>query len=250
MLAAGSSTHANRYNTGVDQGTTGDSFMRILVVEDEENIVEYLRKSLTSEGFVVDTATDGLTALDMALTQNYDAITLDIMLPGMNGYDVCKRLREEGIATPVLMLTAKDGEYDEADAFDIGADDFLRKPFSLVVLVARLNALFRRGPVGATGKLQVSDLVLSPSTKKVERAGVPIELTPREFALLEYLMHNQSIAISKAQLLEHVWGVDYAIDENVVEVYVGYLRKKVDAPFDEPLIHTIRGVGYWLGQER
>lgn len=223
--------------------------MRILVVEDEANIVEYLRKSLQAEGFVVDVATDGPTGLDMALTQNYDAITLDIMLPGMNGYDVCKEIRAADINTPILMLTAKDGEYDEADAFDIGADDFLRKPFSLVVLVARLQALFRRSSAKGGAKLEVGDLVLDPFAKRVERAGTPIELTAREFSLLEYLMHNQSIAISKAQLLEHVWGVDFAADDNVVEVYIGYLRKKIDAPFSEPLIHTIRGVGYWLGQE-
>ena len=223
--------------------------MRILVVEDEVNIVEYLRKSLKSEGFAVDIATDGNTALDMALTQDYDAITLDIMLPGMNGYDICKEIRAAGITTPILMLTAKDGEYDEADAFDIGADDFLRKPFSLVVLVARLRALLRRGPVGRSGTLEVGDLSLDPATKQVERAGEPIELTAREFSLLEYLMHNENIAISKSQLLEHVWGLDFAADDNVVEVYIGYLRKKIDAPFDTPLIHTIRGVGYWLGED-
>ena len=223
--------------------------MRILVVEDEAHIVEYLRKSLSAEGFAVDAATDGNTGLEMALSESYDAITLDIMLPGMNGYDVCKEIRAAGIDTPILMLTAKDGEYDEADAFEIGADDFLRKPFSLVVLVARLNALFRRGTSGKSGTLRVGDLELNPAKKRVERAGDTIELTAREFALLEYLMHNENIAISKAQLLEHVWGVDFAADDNVVEVYIGYLRKKIDAPYDTPLIHTIRGVGYWLGLE-
>ena len=223
--------------------------MRILVVEDEANIVEYLRKSLVAEGFAVDAATNGPDGLDMALTQDYDAITLDIMLPGMNGYDVCKEIRAAGIDTPILMLTAKDGEYDEADAFDIGADDFLRKPFSLVVLVARLHALLRRGVSSRGAALQVADLVLDPATKRVERAGDPIDLTAREFSLLEYLMHNKNIAISKAQLLEHVWGLDFATNDNVVEVYIGYLRKKIDAPYSEPLIHTIRSVGYWLGQE-
>ena len=223
--------------------------MRVLVVEDEANIVEYLRKSLVAEGFAVDTATDGNTGLEMALSQTYDAITLDIMLPGMNGYDVCKEIRAAGINTPILMLTAKDGEYDEADAFDIGADDFLRKPFSLVVLIARLQALFRRGSTAVRSSMQVADLTLDPFSKHVERAGQTIELTAREFSLLEYLMHNQNIAISKIQLLEHVWGIDFAADENVVEVYIGYLRKKIDAPFDKPLIHTIRGVGYWLGED-
>ncbi len=223
--------------------------MRILVVEDEANIVEYLQKSLAAEGFAVDTATDGITGLEMALSQTYDAITLDIMLPGMNGYDVCKEIRAAGITTPILMLTAKDGEYDEADAFDIGADDFLRKPFSLVVLVARLQALFRRGSNAVRNSMEVADLKLDPFSKRVERAGQTIDLTAREFSLLEYLMHNQNIALSKSQLLEHVWGVDFAADENVVEVYIGYLRKKVDTPFEKPLIHTIRGVGYWLGEE-
>ena len=223
--------------------------MRILVVEDEENIVDYLQKSLSAEGFVVDTATDGNTGLEMALSQSYDAITLDIMLPGMNGYAVCREIRDAGIETPILMLTAKDGEYDEADAFDIGADDFLRKPFSLVVLVARLHALIRRRASGGSAQLQVGDLTLNPASKKVARAGIPIELTAREFSLLEYLMHNQNIAISKSQLLEHVWGLDYAADDNVVEVYIGYLRKKIDAPFDTPLIHTVRSVGYWLGEK-
>ena len=223
--------------------------MRILVVEDEANIVEYLQKSLAAEGFAVDTATDGITGLEMALSQTYDAITLDIMLPGMNGYDVCKEIRAAGITTPILMLTAKDGEYDEADAFDIGADDFLRKPFSLVVLVARLQALFRRGSNAVRNSMEVADLKLDPFSKRVERAGQTIDLTAREFSLLEYLMHNQNIALSKSQLLEHVWGVDFAADENVVEVYIGYLRKKIDTPFEKPLIHTIRGVGYWLGEE-
>lgn len=224
--------------------------MRVLVVEDEENIVEYLQKSLVAEGFVVDTATDGNVALDMALEQTYDVITLDIMLPGMNGYDVCKHIREAGINTPILMLTAKDGEYDEADALDIGADDFLRKPFSLVVLIARLRSLLRRGSVGQqSAQITVGDLTLDTHSRSVTRAGDDIALTPREFSLLEYLMHNKNIAVSKTQLLEHVWGVDFAEDDNVVEVYIGYLRKKIDAPYDETLIHTIRGVGYWLGQE-
>lgn len=223
--------------------------MRVLVVEDEVNIADYLKASLEAEGFVVDIANDGNTGLDMALSESYDAMTLDIMLPGMNGYDVCKEIRAAGIQTPILMLTAKDGEYDEADAFDIGADDFLRKPFSLVVLVARIHALLRRGAKDRSGVLTVGDLTLDPSSKKVTRAGQPIELTLREFSLLEYLMHNQNIALSKSQILAHVWGIDFAADENVVEVYVGYLRKKIDTPFDPPLIHTLRGVGYWLGLE-
>lgn len=218
--------------------------MRVLVIEDERHISKYLTKSLEAEGFAVDCAYDGIAGLDKALAGSYDAITLDIMLPGMNGYKVCKELRDAGVNTPVLMLTAKDGEYDEADALDIGADDFLRKPFSLVVLVARLRALVRRGGSERGSVLQVSDLVLDPGERTVKRAGQSINLTPREFSLLEYFMANAGQALSKSQMLEHVWGVEYASDDNLVEVYVGYLRKKIDAPFDVPLIKTVRGVGY------
>ena len=218
--------------------------MRILIVEDEENIVSYLSKSLAAEGFVVDTALDGDTALEKALTGSYDAITLDVMLPGMNGYLVCRELRRAGVTTPVLMLTAKDGEYDEADALDMGADDFLRKPFSLVVLMARLRALLRRGSASKAGELTVGDLVLDPASKRVRRGDRQIELTPREFGLLEYLMINSPNPLSKSQLLERVWGIEFTGNENLVEVYVGYLRKKVDAPFGGHLIKTVRGFGY------
>lgn len=221
--------------------------MRVLVVEDEANIVDYLKASLEDEGFAVDVAYDGDTGLEMALTEAYDVITLDIMLPGMNGYNVCGELRAAGIATPVLMLTAKDGEYDEADALDIGADDFLRKPFSLVVLVARLRALLRRGASKGSARLQVADLTLDPASKAVERAGRRIELTPREFTLLEYFMYNAGQVLTKTQILDHVWSPGYLGGENVVEVYVGYLRKKIDQPFDGKLIATVRGAGYRLG---
>ena len=222
--------------------------MRVLVVEDEAHIVDYLKASLEDEGFAVDVAYDGDTGLEMGLSESYDVITLDIMLPGMNGYNVCGELRAAGIRTPVLMLTAKDGEYDEADALDIGADDFLRKPFSLVVLVARLRALLRRGARGSSPLLQVGDLTLDPASKAVQRAGAAIDLTPREFALLEYLMYNAGQVLTKTQILDHVWSPGYMGGENVVEVYVGYLRKKVDAPFGEKLISTVRGVGYRMGE--
>ena len=218
--------------------------MRILIVEDEQNIVSYLSRSLSAEGFAVDTATDGDTGLEKALAGAYDAITLDVMLPGMNGYQVCRELRAAGVTTPVLMLTAKDGEYDEADALDMGADDFLRKPFSMVVLLARLRAMLRRGSASRAGRLVVGDLELDASSKQVRRAGQRIELTPREFGLLEYLMVNSPNPLSKSQLLERVWGIEFAGNENLVEVYVGYLRKKVDAPFGTPLVKTVRGFGY------
>ena len=218
--------------------------MRILIVEDEQNIVSYLSRSLSAEGFAVDTATDGDTGLEKALAGAYDAITLDVMLPGMNGYQVCRELRAAGVTTPVLMLTAKDGEYDEADALDMGADDFLRKPFSMVVLLARLRAMLRRGSASRAGRLVVGDLELDASSKQVRRAGQRIELTPREFGLLEYLMVSSPNPLSKSQLLERVWGIEFAGNENLVEVYVGYLRKKVDAPFGTPLVKTVRGFGY------
>lgn len=223
--------------------------MRILIVEDESTLVTYLKKSLEAEGYTVDAALDGDTGLELALSGSYDAITLDIMLPGMNGYSVCREIRKAGISTPVLMLTAKDGEYDEADALDIGADDFLRKPFSLVVLVARIRALVRRGGTARGSELRVGDLVLDPAKRFVSRAGTSIELTPREFSLLEYLMHNVGQALSKAQILDHVWSPGFMGDENVVEVYVRYLRKKIDDPFGNPLIKTVRGVGYRIEED-
>ena len=222
--------------------------MRILIVEDERNVTSYLQTSLEAEGFAVDIAEDGEAGLGLALTNAYDAITLDIMLPGMNGYRVCEEIRKAGVETPILMLTAKDGEYDEADALDIGADDFLRKPFSLVVLIARLRALLRRGAGRAKASLRVGDLELDLSTKCAVRSGRRIELTPREFALLEYLMYNAGTVLPKAQILDHVWSPGFLGDENVVEVYIGYVRKKIDAPFDRKLISTVRGVGYRIGE--
>lgn len=179
--------------------------------------------------------------------QSYDAITLDIMLPGLNGYRVCQELRAAGVTTPIIMLTAKDGEYDEADAFDVGADDFLRKPFSLVVLLARIRALARRGGAARGKVLRVGDLTLDTTSRRVERGGVPIELTPREYALLEHLMLNPGVVLTRSQLLEHVWGASFMGSENVVEVYIGYLRKKIDGEDRTPLLETVRGVGYRMG---
>jgi hypothetical protein len=221
--------------------------MRVLIVEDDQKLVSYLKKSLEAEGLSVDVAFDGNVALDKALAQSYDVITLDIMLPELNGYRVCQNLRSSGVPTPILMLTAKDGEYDEADALDVGADDFLRKPFSMVVLLARIRALARRGGAAAGKVLCVGDLRLDMASKRVERGGSRIELTPREYALLEYLMLRRGIALTKAQLLEHVWGARFMGSENVVEVYIGYLRKKLDGSSRTSLIETVRGVGYRMG---
>lgn len=221
--------------------------MRVLIVEDDQKLVSYLKKSLEAEGLSVDVAFDGNVALDKALAQSYDVITLDIMLPELNGYRVCQNLRSSGVPTPILMLTAKDGEYDEADALNVGADDFLRKPFSMVVLLARIRALARRGGAAAGKVLCVGDLRLDMASKRVERGGSRIELTPREYALLEYLMLRRGIALTKAQLLEHVWGARFMGSENVVEVYIGYLRKKLDGNSRTSLIETVRGVGYRMG---
>ena len=221
--------------------------MRVLIVEDDQKLVSYLKKSLEAEGLSVDVAFDGNVALDKALAQSYDVITLDIMLPELNGYRVCQNLRSSGVPTPILMLTAKDGEYDEADALDVGADDFLRKPFSMVVLLVRIRALARRGGAAAGKVLCVGDLRLDMASKRVERGGSRIELTPREYALLEYLMLRRGIALTKAQLLEHVWGARFMGSENVVEVYIGYLRKKLDGSGRTSLIETVRGVGYRMG---
>jgi two-component system, OmpR family, response regulator len=223
--------------------------VRVLLIEDERLLADALANGLRDNGFAVQTARDGWSGYLAAVDDDFDVIVLDIMLPRLNGYEVCRRLRAEDVRTPILVLTAKDGEYDETDALDLGADDFLRKPFSYPVLVARLHALLRRSAPDQRMELSVRDLRLDPASRRVERDGRPIELTPREFALLEYLMHHAGETISKLSLLEHVWGAGWDRDANLVEVYVGYLRKKVDRPFDDPLIETVRGHGYRLAAD-
>jgi DNA-binding response OmpR family regulator len=220
--------------------------MRVLVVEDEKGLASALKRGLEGDGFAVDVALDGVTGLWHAKENPYDAIVLDIMLPGMNGYRVCAELREAGVWTPVLMLTAKDGELDEAEALDTGADDYLTKPFSFVVLLARLRALLRRSSQERPALLTAGDLVLDPARHTLRRGGTPIELTPREFGVLEYLMRRAGDVVPKAEILEHVWDFAFEGDVNVVEVYVGYLRKKIDAPFGRAALQTVRGVGYRL----
>lgn len=218
--------------------------MRLLVVEDEVKLAHSLRDGLIADGFSVDVVHDGTEALWMADTNTYDAIVLDIMLPGANGFVVCRTLRERDDWTPILMLTAKDGELDEAEALDTGADDYLRKPFSHVVLVARLRSLLRRGPDVRPTVLHVGDLTLDPGSRTCDRGGEDIPLTAREFSVLEYLMSNAGSTVSKQDILDHVWDVDFAGDANIVEVYVGHLRKKIDEPFGRTTIETVRGVGY------
>jgi two-component system, OmpR family, response regulator len=220
--------------------------VRVLVVEDEKRLARAIARGLEDHGFAVEIAHDGHSGYWQGRERSLDAIVLDILLPGLSGYDVCRQLRAAEIWTPILMLTAKEGEYDEADALDLGADDYLRKPFSYVVLVARLNALLRRGAPIRPSVLRAGGLVLDPGTRTVARGGVPIELTPREFSLLEYLMRCAGQTRSKYEILEHVWGADFDRGPNVVEVYIGYLRRKVDQPFDVVSIETVRGHGYQL----
>jgi DNA-binding response OmpR family regulator len=220
--------------------------MRILVVDDELSLASAVKRGLEADGFAVDVATDGVTGLWQATENPYDAVVLDIMLPGINGYRVCADLRAAGIWTPVLMLTAKDGDLDEAEALDTGADDYLTKPFSFVVLVARLRALLRRSGGERPAVLTAGDLVLDPARHLCRRGDADIELTPREFAVLEYLMRRAGDVVAKSEILEHVWDFAFEGDVNVVEVYVGYLRKKIDAPFGRRALQTVRGVGYRL----
>jgi DNA-binding response OmpR family regulator len=213
--------------------------MRVLVVDDERGLVAALRRGLTAEGFAVDAAHDGETGLAMAADRDYDAIVLDVMLPRRSGYEVVAALRADGISTPVLLLSAKDGEHDVADGLDVGADDYLTKPFSFVVLVARLRALLRRPADLRPAVLTSGDLVLDPATRTVTRAGVPVDLTARETALLEYLMRQQGRVVGKVELRDHVWDGP-GEDGNVVEVYVGYLRRKLG----RDAVLTVRGAGY------
>lgn len=218
--------------------------MRVLVVEDEQRLADALARGLRAEGFDVEVVGDGIEGYWRASERPYGAIVLDILLPGMNGYRVCRELRASGVTTPILMLTAKDGEYDEADALDLGADDFLRKPFSYVVLVARLHALRRRGSVSRPRLLVAGDLRFDPASRRCRRGATPIALSAREASLLEYLLDRGGDPVGKYELLDAVWGADADRDPNVVEVYIGYLRRKIDRPFGRTSIQTVRGVGY------
>jgi DNA-binding response OmpR family regulator len=217
--------------------------VRILVVDDEVRLASSVARALHAEGFDTDIVHNGLDAVWQANEVDYGAIILDIMLPGKNGYEVCRELRAAGNDTPILMLTAKAGEYDEAEAFDTGADDYLRKPFSLVVLLARLRALLRRGPVASTDELVVGDLIVDRGQLACRwPGGERIELTPREFAVLEYLARRAPDVVAKQTLIDAVWGYDFHGDPNIAEVYVGYLRRKLG----RDTVRTVRNVGYQL----
>ena len=220
--------------------------MRLLVVEDEENLAASLARGLEADGFAVDVAHDGVDGLWRAQEVAYDAIVLDLMLPGMNGFQVCRRLRQAEVWTPILILTAKDGELDETEALDTGADDYLTKPFSHLVLVARLRALLRRGAPARPAVLEVGDLRLDPASRRVWRGDVEIELSAREMALLEALMRRAEQTLSREQLLTHAWGDTHETSSNVVDVYVRYLREKIDRPFGAESLRTVRGLGYRL----
>jgi two-component system, OmpR family, response regulator len=218
--------------------------MRLLVVEDEQRLAAGLQKGLEAEGFAVDVVHNGTDGIWMARENPFDAIILDVMLPGANGYQVCRTLRDEGNWTPILMLTAKDGVWDEVEGLDTGADDYLTKPFSYAVLIARLRALHRRGARARPTVLEVGDLLLDPATRRVRLRGEQIELTRREFAILEYLLRHPDEVMSKREILDHVWDFDFDGDPNIVEVYVRRLRTKLHQ--DQPVIETVRGAGYRL----
>ena len=220
--------------------------MRVLVVEDEAVLAEGVRRGLEAEGFATDVAANGVDGLWMATEHPYDAIVLDILLPGMNGYKVCAELRAAGVWTPILMLTAKDGDLDEAEALDTGADDYVTKPFSYVALVARLRALIRRGGAERPAVLAAGDLRLDPAEHRAWRGDVELALTGRELALLDYLLRCEGSVCSKTDIVDHVWNGDFDGDLNIVEVYVGHLRAKIDRPFGRSSIQTVRGAGYRL----
>ena len=223
--------------------------MRVLVVEDEARLADGVRRGLEAEGFAVDVAPTGTDGLWMARENEYSLILLDIMLPGMSGYRICETLRAEKNWTPIIMLTAKDGEWDQVEALDTGADDYLTKPFSFAILLARMRALLRRGGAERPSVLEAGDIRLDPATRAVSRGSTSIELTAREFAVLEYLMRRRGEVVSKRDVIENVWDYDFEGDPNIVEVYVRHLRNKLDRPFGREAIETLRGFGYRLADD-
>ena len=224
--------------------------MRILVVDDEKRIAQAIKEGLEQESYAVDIEYDGEDGLNAALGEDYDLIMLDVMMPVMNGYEVCQKLRQQGIKVPVLMLTAKDQDKDVIRGLDNGADDYLAKPFSFEVLLARVRALLRRPRTALPELLTAGNLSLDPATKIVKRSGQNIKLSAKEYAILEYLMRNKGQILSKNNIMSHVWDFDSDILPNNIEVFITYLRAKIDKPFNEPpLIQTVRGFGYILAEE-
>lgn len=219
--------------------------MRILVIEDEHRIAQAIKQGLEQESYAVDVSYDGQEGYDTAVAETYDVLLVDVMLPGMTGYEICKRLRDDKNHTPILLLTAKDQPRDVVQGLNSGADDYLAKPFSFEVLLARIHALLRRPATVQADVLVVGDLSLNTTAKEVYRAGTVINLSTKEFALLEYLIRNQGQVLSKNNIISHVWNFDADVLPNTVEVFIAYLRNKIDRPFDGPaLIETVRGFGY------
>jgi two-component system OmpR family response regulator len=221
-----------------------DERCRVLVIEDDHDLARAVADLLSDEGFLVEQRHDGESGFLAGLTGAYDVIVLDLMLPKRNGFSVCLDLRNAGVHTPLLMLTAKDGELDEVEGLEVGADDFLHKPFERSILIARVNALLRRQALGRPQQLVVGFVSLDPLRRKVVSSGRSVALTPREFALLEYLMTNAGVSLAKSDILRAVWGSDFDGDHNIVEVYIGYLRRKIDVADAASIIRTVRGVGY------
>lgn len=224
--------------------------MKLLVVEDEHRIAQSIKEGLEDEGYAVDVEHDGQDGYNTAVADEYDLIILDVMMPIMDGYEVCRQLRRDGNHTPVLMLTAKDQSRDIVKGLDSGADDYLAKPFSFDVLLARVRALLRRPQEKLDEILRVGDLSLDPSNKQVERAGKTIKLSAKEFAILEYFMRNPGRILSKNNIITHVWDFDADVLPNNVEAFVAYLRAKIDKPYKTPLLHTVHGFGYKLSEKK
>lgn len=223
--------------------------MRVLVVEDDSKLASVLRQGLKEQGFAVDVAGDGTVGLKLALTTQYDAVLLDLMLPGQDGLEVLREIRRHGRAVPVLILTARSSVDDRVLGLDLGADDYLSKPFDMKELFARLRAITRRPLIEPSTILRVADLELDPARREVRRQGTRIDLTTKEFTLLEYLMRKKGMVVTRAMILDHVWDMDYHGGSNLVEVYINYLRRKIDQSFGPKLIHTVRGAGYVLRTE-
>jgi DNA-binding response OmpR family regulator len=221
--------------------------MRILVAEDERKVASFIRQGLEEEGHAVEVADDGETALDLIVAgPPYDLIVLDVMLPKRDGFAILRAMRGRGVKTPVLVLTARDSVADKVAGLDVGADDYLTKPFAFEEFLARVRALLRRGSDARTPTLRVGDLLLDPARRDVRRGERRITLTTREYALLEYFMRNAGRVLTRPMITEHVWGLDFDPESNVVDVYVGYLRRKIDVEGDHPLVRTVRGAGYTL----
>lgn len=223
--------------------------MRLLLVEDEAKVASHIKKGLGEEGYAVDVVNNGAEAGDMAMTYGYDLIILDVMLPGKNGIQVLKELRDNKNYTPVILLTAKNSTEEKISGLDLGADDYLTKPFEFEELCARIRAILRRHESAKTTKLEIADLELDLVTHEVKRAGGRIDLTPKEYSLLEYLMYNQGKILTRTMIVEHVWDQDFDSFTNVVDVYINHLRSKIDQPFEKKLLHTARGFGYVLREQ-